>query len=322
MTKKENELPTKAFRCPHCKKELPEELSFCPYCMERIKKAAVITRPPQKENKKRTALIALFIGIFIISLICLTGVIWGLNGNQKTDTTDLTTENTTSTNAETDNKTNSEQLSNTNKNTNQPNGTVNQNSNQWDNTLPHSNQHEYTDVPKEQDTTEPIETHNQTTLPITTENTITVEQMAGRWNKTNADLNIYNFQLSGYTSQNHSDSYTISQRFNNSGVNMNFTFNKNLESFTLIGDNVANLNTMYQICRVALGTVADDEYNDGAFYDFLSADNWSETNSITQTKTGNFAGYKCKLTLVTHENTDQWGMSYTRYSFTLSATKI
>lgn len=312
MTNNDTHLQSKAFRCPNCKRDLPEELSFCPYCMERIKKATVITQPSQNKNKKHILIIAVFIGLFVTSLLCLIGILWASKGQGNTNTIDRTTPGITASNTQTGNKTNTEQLNDITENTHPLNTTANQN----------SNLNEHTDAPYEQNTTKPFETQNQTTQPNISDNAITIEQLVGRWNKANADLSIYNFQLSGYNSQNHGDSYTISQSFNNNGVNMNFKFNKNLETFTLNADNVLNLNSMYQLCRVTLGSVADYDYNDGAFYDFLSSDNWEKTDNNTETKTGNFAGYNCKLTLVTHENTDQWGMTYSRYSFTLAATKL
>ena len=328
-----------AFTCPYCKKELPEELSFCPYCMERIKKAAVITPPQKKKNKIIIPLIALFISILIITLMCLMGIIFAINSNRQANSPAQTTENTTGTINETGNIKKEETLTENEKTPVKVNGTVNESNNQSSDTIPYTkqNEKETANTPTSQATTKSNKINNRTTAPepakvtqapvtvATTKesvNTITVEQMAGRWNKANAGLNIYNFQLSGYTSQNHGDSCTISQSFNNSGVNMNFTFNKNLDSYTLKGDNVANLNSMYQICRVSLKAVAGNKYNDSSFYDFVSSDNWKETSSNTQTKTGNFAGYNCKLTLIAHENTDQWGLTYTRYSFTLTATKI
>ncbi len=339
MTNKENGLEPKPFTCPHCKKDLPEELSFCPYCMERIKKPAVITAPTKSNNKILFPLVALFGGVFIITLVCLIGIVFAINGNRQANTHEQTPENTADTITEVDNINKTEALTENRENPTIVNGTVNESNKQSNNTLPHTkqNEKENADTSNTHSTTKSDEINNRTTTPETTkraqssvtvaptkvsDNTVTAEQMAGRWNKATSDLSIYNFQLSGYTSQNHGDAYTISQRFNSSGVNMNFTFNKNLESFTVTGDNVANLNSMYQLCRVSLATVAGDKYSDAAFYDFVSSDNWKKTKTNTETKTGNFAGYKCNLTLVTHENTDQWGMTYTKYSFTLTATKL
>ncbi len=336
MTHNENEHLTTAFRCPYCKKELPEEMTFCPYCMERIKKPTVITPAKKKSNKKLFLFIPLFAGLFIMTLVCIICIIFAINAKPQANAPSQTAETTaadTLSVTETDN----EKVIIGN-NTQAANGTNAESNKETVSSSPvEPKKTEASEEAPKNNTTKADKATKPDTIPETTkgnktpattepakptENTVSLAQMVGRWNKANTDLNIYNFPLSGYTSQSHGDSHTISQGFNNSGVNMDFTFKKNLEDFTLKGENMTNLNSMYQLCRVALGAVAGSNYNDTGFYNFVSNDNWKKVNTNTESKVGTFAGYKCTLTLTTHENTDQWGLSYTRYSFTLSATKI
>ena len=336
MTNNENEQLTTAFSCPYCKKELPEEMAFCPYCMERIKKPTVITPARKNSNKKLFWFIPLFAGLFIMTLVCVICIIFAINTKPRANVPSQTVE-TTSADTLSGTKNDDEKVIIGN-NTQAVNGTNAEGDKETVSSSPaepkkteayeetQKNNTTKTDKATKPDTIPEPTKGNKTPVtsePATpTESTVSLAQMVGRWNKTNTDLNIYNFPLSGYTSQSNGDSHTISQYFNSSGVNIDFTFKKNLEGFTLKGDNVANLNSMYQLCRVALGTVAGSNYNDSSFYDFVSNDNWKKVNTNTESKVGTFAGYKCTLTLTTHENTDQWGLSYTRYSFTLSASKI
>lgn len=343
-----NTLPKPSY-CPHCGKNLPEESQFCPYCMKRTKEATVVQLPEEKKRNKKLIVISVVILLFAIILLLL---IFSAKSNSEnnnkttnssyTETYDDTTSNGADdgitvidgnnvniiidNNGNTDIPPNETGLNNSNqsesfattpsKNNNITNKTVNnQNKPQTTSTNSFNNSANITQ-PETQtaDVTPPSDTD--------TDNGVTVSQMVGRWNAANSNLDIHNFHLSGYSSLDYGNSCSISQQFSNSGTDMNFTFNKNLDSYTLNVNDIANLNIMYQICRISLAAVAGEAYSDSTFYDFISSSSPKNQNTDTEIKTGVFAGYRCTVTLVTHTNIDQWGLTYTRYSCTLTATKI
>ncbi len=340
-----NTLPKPAY-CPHCGKNLPEELRFCPYCMKRTKEATVIKLPEEKKRNKK--LIVIPVAILLIAIILLLFVFLektnSENNNKTTNSSDTETyDDTTNNNADAgitvtdgnnvniiiDNNGNTDTPPNENgfnnstesesiatKNNYTTNKTVN-NQNNLQTTLTNA-------FNNSGNITQPeTQTSNFTPSPDTdTDTGVSIPQMVGRWNAANSNLGIHNFHLSGYSSQDYGNSCSISQKFSNSGADMNFTFNQNLGSYTLNVNNIANLNIMYQICRISLAAVAGEAYSDSTFYDFISSSLWETENTDTEIKTGIFAGYRCTVTLVTHTNIDQWGLTYTRYSCTLIATKI
>lgn len=328
---------TEMIRCPHCKKEIPQELQFCPFCMQRLDRPEII-EPTKAKKRKNKSIFIVAVVVIIILLVSLFFAFW-LRSNKETAGEAPVVGNT---NAETfsqklgNNEEGKESYISEKQNT----GSTEKENTSTDSAVqtptPESNttnksenrdNDKKTDTPATDTKTNTIAVTQYATKESSTpshapKNGVTVAEMAGRWNAANENLGLWNYNLSDYSSSESSDTCTITKTFNNCGANINFTFRKELDSFTLKTSNIQNLNTMYQICRISLCAVAGENYNDTEFSKFLSDSSTAEKVGASTINSGIFGGYRCKITINEETYSDSMGLSYKRYSCTLSAEKI
>lgn len=313
--------------CPYCNKDLPEEIDFCPYCMERLKqpKSIMLPTPNNIGNKKilisLVALVLISISLYLAysisqrpknSTLSKTNTnqeVMSSGKNQNADNTEslmsFTNLATSNIGVETDTYKTSPATSN---NSVIPNIEKNNTEIKTSNTQQSSSTNE-----------------NITTLPPTEKTTsrinVDATEIIRRWNTANNNLNLYNFPLDNYT-LNESDSFiTISQHFNNTGAKIDFKVNKSFEEYTLKIDNISNLNTMYQIARISLCTVAGNNYSDTEFYDFISDNSWKSISETEFIKSGIYSGYTCKVILTEITEQSGGGLNYDYYACYLTVKK-
>lgn len=326
-------------KCPHCNKDLPEEIDFCPYCMERLTPTKIISLPTQKAKTKKTILVAT-----VLLMLTICGAVIGVSLKNEADkSTELPKSNNTYTNKTTTAK--SDLLVTDTQNpkantTNEPSSSketkthtiASENS---DTTITTSATTITSSATRTENYAIAINTsatqNKKTTTVITTSatqsnssvNDKTIEaEIVSRWNNANNNLYIYNFTLNDYTFKQEKGQICISQRFNNNGAKIDFKVKDNLEDYTLKIDNITNLNIMYQLCRISLATIAQNQYSDTEFYDFVSDDSWETLSENETIKNGVFFGYKCTLVLTEVTQSGTGGLDYTYYTCLLSVKKV
>ena len=321
-----------SIKCPHCNKDLPEEIDFCPYCMERLSPTKSISLPTQKAKTKKSVLVATILLILIIGS-AITGVLFK---NKADKNTELPKSNNTYTSKTTTAKNNlsvTDTQSPKENTTNEPgfseeattDATASENSAIAINTSTTQNKKPTTVI-----TTSATQSGNSTTTITTSAtqsnnsvNHKTIEaEIVNRWNTANNNLYIHNFTLNNYTFKQEKGQICISQRFNNNGAKIDFKVKDNLEDYTLKIDNITNLNIMYQLCRISLATIAQNQYSDTEFYDFVSDDSWETLSENKTTKNGIFFGYNCKLVLTEVTQPGAGGLDYTYYTCLLSVKRV
>lgn len=319
-------------KCPHCNKDLPEEIDFCPYCMERLTPTKSISLPTQKAKTKKNILVAT-----VLLMLTICGAVIGISLKNEADkSTELPKSNNTYTNKTTTAKSDLSVTDTQNPKAN----TTNEPSTSKE-TKTHTIASENSDSTI---TTSAARTENSAILTTTSAtqnqkpttvittsatqsnssvNDKTIEaEIVNRWNNANNNLYIYNFTLNDYTFKQEKGQICISQRFNNNGAKIDFKVKDTLEDYTLKIDNITNLNIMYQLCRISLATIAQNQYSDTKFYDFVSDDSWETLSENKTTKNGVFFGYKCTLVLTEVTQSGAGGLDYTYYTCLLSVKKV
>lgn len=263
--------------CPHCKKEIPEQLLFCPFCMERLNSPKTVT--PQADKRKRFPII---LPVLLLCTVILAIGVYFLTQNKNVPP--VITDSTKTDDTVTDLPAAEDTIKEPEVTVTEPEGTV---------TEPEVTVTEEQNTPVAKPQTEAV----------------TPNEMAGRWNRANSDLYLWNYTLNGYTANESPDSSSISQHFNSCGADIEFTFDNELKSFEATVTNIENRQIIYDVCRLVLASVATKEYIDSEFYTMISEGN---PNNIS----GIYAGYEFTLEITENNLSDEWGLSYTRYECT------
>lgn len=335
-----------SIKCPHCNKDLPEEIDFCPYCMERLSPTKSISLPTQKAKTKKSVLVATILLILIIGS-AITGVLFKNKADKSTEPPKTNNTYTNKTTTAKNNLSVTDTQSPKENTTNEPgfseeattDATASENSTTAITTSAKKSENSAiainTSTTQNKKTTTAITTSatqsSNSTTTITTSATQSnssvnhknIEaEIVNRWNTANNNLYIYNFTLNNYTFKQEKGQICISQRFNNNGAKIDFKVKDNLEDYTLKIDNITNLNIMYQLCRISLATIAQNQYSDTEFYDFVSDDSWETLSENKITKNGVFFGYNCNLVLTEVTQPGAGGLDYTYYTCLLSVKRV
>lgn len=293
-------------KCPSCGKDLPEELNFCPYCMEKLVAENTLTPLKRKKQEISKKTLIIIISAVLLLAACAAAVLMikyfksdkPIVGDEKQTGTDSVAVGTV---ANTGNSTNRDETSNT-----KPSHDNNENSSGTSAEQP------------------PPDTTEAKPEKIS----VSPEKMTSNWNAANQKLSLWNYTLSNYTvSEETGESAVISQHFNNCGADVKFYYEKDLSLFILGIENAESFNTVCDLCALSLASFTGDYSDD--FRIFLSEGNWRVKEGswegigcTTEYIEGDYSGYHCTVTLITAEDTDERGNTFTRYTCSLTAEKI